>query len=184
MKCSGRRKKTPAAPAYGCGRQETAQVGLQSQTGRLERDGHGARTVDCGLPSLQVIRHRLPGVKRFQEEPSGSALPGGQTEVAANCDTSVPSPRQPGAGVIWTERVIARDRTRRRRGWVAPVKRRRPRGVSDGHYCAAHPAGSQELYFEKSTLGACAAPGDSSSKYGRGPLPRTLAVSTCGKRRI
>src|SRR5438477_8019885 len=87
-------KKTPAAPAYGCGRQETPRVGLQSQTAQLERDGHGTRTVDCGLPSLQVIRHGLPGVKRFREAPPGSVLPGGQRKVAANCDTSVPSSRQ------------------------------------------------------------------------------------------
>jgi len=49
--------------------------------------------------------------------------------------------------------------------------------------------GNQDLierkgYFEKSTLGACAAPGVSSSKYGRGPLPRIFAVNTCGKRRM
>src|SRR5229473_8191662 len=38
-------------------------------------------------------------------------------------------------------------------------------------------------YFVKSTFGAWAAPGVCSSKYSRGPLPSTLAVSTCGKRR-
>src|SRR5213592_2218853 len=39
-------------------------------------------------------------------------------------------------------------------------------------------------YLEKSTFGACAAPGVCSSKYGRGPLPMTFAVSTWGKRRM
>src|SRR2546429_5145188 len=77
---------------------------------------------------------------------------------------------------------MARGRTRGG-GRSARVKRRRPRGVSDGDYCAAPSAASQEGYFEKSTLGACAAPGVSSSKYGRGPLPRIFAVNTCGKRR-
>src|SRR2546423_5608265 len=43
---------------------------------------------------------------------------------------------------------------------------------------------TERRHFEKSTLGVCAAPGVSSSKYGRGPFPTTLAVNTCGKRRI
>jgi len=38
--------------------------------------------------------------------------------------------------------------------------------------------------WEKSTLGASAAAGVCSSKYARGFLPSTLAVSTCGKRRM
>src|SRR5207249_4777395 len=39
-------------------------------------------------------------------------------------------------------------------------------------------------HLEKSTLGACAAPGDCSSKYARGPLPMIFAVRTCGKCRM
>src|SRR5437660_10041259 len=44
--------------------------------------------------------------------------------------------------------------------------------------------GRRSTYFEKSTFGACAAPGVCSSKYSRGPLPSTLAVNTWGKRRM
>ena len=39
-------------------------------------------------------------------------------------------------------------------------------------------------YFVKSTFGACAAAGVCSSKYSRGPFPISLAVSTCGNRRM
>src|SRR5207302_2426350 len=50
--------------------------------------------------------------------------------------------------------------------------------------CNTTGTGRRSAYFEKSTFGACAAPGVCSSKYSRGPLPSTLAVNTCGKRRM
>src|SRR6058998_1306699 len=70
--------------------------------------------------------------------------------------------------------------------WTATTKAPRAHAAAtEGpSHCAAHSATSQGSYLEKSTFGACAAPGVCNSKYGRGPLPITFAVSTWGKRRM
>jgi len=73
-------------------------------------------------------------------------------------------------GAIWSARYIL--------GGALPV------GIIVQQVTTGRKRPKTGLYFEKSTFGACAAPGVSSSKYGRGPFPRSFAVSTCGKRRM
>src|SRR5207245_2675750 len=66
------------------------------------------------------------------------------------------------------------------------------RHVSRGDYSEPRQDGPQEgglrrvgdCHLEKFTLGTVSAPGVCSSKYGRGPLPSSFAVNTCGTRRM